>query len=147
MCILFVNTRIFVNRNTVHHCDTMKLVHQRPSPPLPPKVDPDCYIDVEPSTYVSDLRHMLNNPLCADVEFLVESVVFHAHRVVLCASSLLFKKMFSGEEVMVLDDCGAVGHPFMAVSQRCAFLHNVCSYCVCSVTLQNLILCVLLLSH
>lgn len=104
-----------------HQSDIMnsKLVHQRPSPPLPPKVDPDCYIDVEPSTYVSDLRHMLNNPLCADVEFHVEFVVFHAHRIVLCASSLLFKQMFNGDEVPIVDNCDADGQPLMAVSQRC----------------------------
>lgn len=62
-------------------------------PPLPPSVDAP-WINVETSTYADDWKAMTDNPTIADVEFRVESNIFHAHKVILCAASQLFRNIF-----------------------------------------------------
>ena len=62
-------------------------------PPLPPSVDAP-WINIKTSTYADDWKAMTDNPTIADVEFRVESSVFYAHKVILCAASQLFRNIF-----------------------------------------------------
>ncbi|XP_033732154.1 rho-related protein racA-like [Pecten maximus] len=80
---------------TVHHmfcCCRKKLI---PIAPLVPPVDKAPLIKVEPSRYAKDWMTMLENPVHADVTFVLDGQQnLDAHKLVLCSASTYFRRMF-----------------------------------------------------
>ena len=53
-------------------------------------------IGVAPTALVSDFQRLINNPELADVQFLVEGKIVHAHKAVLSIRSEYFRVMLCG---------------------------------------------------
>ena len=82
-----------------------------PLPPsLPPIVDAPL-INIETSTYADDWKAMIDKAAIADVEFVVESQVLYAHKIIICAASQLFRNILSICSDRGVDVSSAGGYP------------------------------------
>ena len=70
---------------------------EEPSIPLPPELPVNTkapWINIPSSTLQSEWLKMVNNEHLSDVQFHYKTSCYHGHKVVLCAASELFRRMF-----------------------------------------------------
>ena len=65
-----------------------------PAPPELPVNEKAPWINIPSSNLAEDWGKLVNNPKHSDVSFELNSKTFHAHQLVLCASSDLFRAIF-----------------------------------------------------
>jgi len=66
-----------------------------PSPPVLPKGIPAPWIHIQTSTFGSDWQKLIDNPYGSDVKFIVQGMTINSHKLILCSSSSLFRRIFN----------------------------------------------------
>ena len=71
------------------------VVDNTPLPPVLPPQPKAPYIHIQSAAISSDFKKLVGNKYCSDVRFvLADQQVIHAHQMMLCSSSQLFRRIF-----------------------------------------------------
>ena len=79
-----------------------------PPPPELPSNEKAPWINIPTSALIEDWGKMVNSENQADVLFYLNDKTFHAHKIVLCSASDIFRKVFGIEtklKVQSLSEC------------------------------------------